>query len=61
MSDTILEVQHLRNILGGQVVHDDVSFTVNRGEIVAIIGGSGCGKTTLLRSIYVCKSPQAEK
>src|SRR3990167_9354221 len=61
MSDTILEVQHLRNILGGQVVHDDVSFTVNRGEIVAIIGGSGCGKTTRLRSILHLQIPTAGK
>lgn len=61
MSDTILDIQHLRNILGGQVVHDDVSFTVNRGEIVAIIGGSGCGKTTLLRSILHLLIPTAGK
>lgn len=51
MEDVIINVEHLKNILGGKVVHDDVSFSVQRGEIVAIIGGSGCGKTTLLRSI----------
>lgn len=50
-NDVIINVQHLKNVLGGRVIHEDVSFTVNRGEIVAIIGGSGCGKTTLLRSI----------
>lgn len=50
-NETIIEVKHLKNNLGGQWVHKDVSFSVKRGEIVAIIGGSGCGKTTLLRTI----------
>ena len=49
--ENIIGVQHLKNNLGGQWVHTDVNFTVKKGEIIAIIGGSGCGKTTLLRSI----------
>lgn len=57
--EIILDVLHLRNVLGGRVVHDDVSFSVKRGEIVAIIGGSGCGKTTLLRSILRLIVPTA--
>lgn len=57
--DNIIEVSHLKNILGDKVVHEDVSFTVKRGEIVAIIGGSGCGKTTLLRSILQLQKPTA--
>jgi phospholipid/cholesterol/gamma-HCH transport system ATP-binding protein len=58
-TDNIIEVQHLKNKLGGQWVHKDVSFTVKKGEIVAIIGGSGCGKTTLLRSILRLIIPTA--
>src|SRR3989338_9529841 len=50
-TDNIIDVQHLKNYLGGHWVHTDVNFTVKREEIIAIIGGSGCGKTTLLRSI----------
>lgn len=51
--DTIVEVKNLRNYLGGHWVHDGLNLTVKRGEIIAIIGASGCGKTTLLRSILM--------
>jgi len=51
MNDNIINVQHLKNYLGNHWVHSDVNFTVKHREIVAIIGGSGCGKTTALRSI----------
>lgn len=45
----VLEVDSIRTRLGGQLLHDGVGFKVNRGEIVALIGGSGTGKTVLLR------------
>ena len=62
MSQPVLEVKHLnsyyrenRSPLGGcsrrrQVLHD-VSFTIYRGEVVGLVGESGCGKTTLSRTI----------
>ncbi len=50
-SDKIIEVKHLQNRYGDHWVHRDINLTVGRGEIIAVIGGSGCGKTTLLRSI----------
>jgi len=56
-SETIINVSHLKNYLGGKWVHDDVSFSVKRGEIIAVIGGSGCGKTTLLRSLLHLLQP----
>lgn len=59
LDDTIINVAHLKNYLGGKWVHKDVNFTVKRGEIIAIIGGSGCGKTTLLRSILRLMVPTA--
>lgn len=57
--DNIIEVCHLKNLLGGRWVHEDINLTVKRGEIIAIIGGSGCGKTTLLRSILHLLKPTA--
>ena len=48
-NDTIIEVQNLVAHYGQTKVLDDISFSVRRGEIFVIIGGSGCGKTTLLK------------
>lgn len=56
-AENIISVQSLQNYLGGNWVHRDVTFDVKRGEIIAIIGGSGCGKTTLLRSILHLLTP----
>lgn len=50
-TDTVLEVDSVRTLFGRQVVHDGVSFSVRRGEIVALIGGSGTGKSVLVKEI----------
>ncbi len=44
-------VENLAKSFGGKSVLRDVSLTVSRGEMVAIVGGSGCGKTVLLKHI----------
>jgi len=59
MSDVLIEITGLKNYLGGQWVHTDVNLTVNRGEILGIIGGSGSGKTTILRCILMLLKPTA--
>lgn len=59
MATPIIEIAGLKNYLGGQWVHSDVNLTVNKGEILAIIGGSGSGKTTILRSILMLLKPTA--
>ena len=59
MNTPIIEIKGLKNKLGEQWVHSDINLTVNKGEIFAIIGGSGSGKTTILRSILMLLKPTA--
>jgi len=57
--EAVIEVRGLRTELGGHVIHNDLNLTVERGEILAIVGGSGTGKTTLLREILMLERPAA--
>ena len=51
-SDTLIEIDHVSfGYDATRTVLDDVSLTFQRGKVTAIMGGSGCGKTTLLRLI----------
>lgn len=59
MTEPVIEIKGLKNYLGGHWVHSDINLTVNKGEILAIIGGSGSGKTTILRSILMLLKPTA--
>lgn len=59
VKETIIAVKGLKNQFDDQWVHQDVSFELYRGEIIAIIGASGCGKTTLLRSLLSLQRPSA--
>ncbi|CZH49034.1 ATP-binding cassette domain-containing protein [Legionella pneumophila serogroup 1] len=59
MSEPVIEIKGMKNCLGGQWVHTDINLTVERGEILAIIGGSGSGKTTILRSLLMLLKPSA--
>ncbi len=59
MATPIIDIKGLKNYLGGHWVHSDVNLTVKKGEILAIIGGSGSGKTTILRSILMLLKPTA--
>ena len=55
----IITVRGLRNSFGEQVIHDDLDLTVCRGEILGVVGGSGTGKSVLLRSIIGLQTPDA--
>ncbi|KAF7599375.1 MAG: Fe3+/spermidine/putrescine ABC transporter ATP-binding protein [Candidatus Dactylopiibacterium carminicum] len=59
MDEAFLSVDKLRVAYGPQPVLDELSLGVARGEFVALLGASGCGKTTLLRSIAGFIRPQA--
>ncbi len=49
--ETILEVKHLKKTFGHRTVLEDVSFSLHRGEVLGIVGRSGCGKSTMARII----------
>jgi ABC-2 type transport system ATP-binding protein len=53
----VIEVQHLRKRYGETIAVDDVSFTVERGEIFGIVGPNGAGKTTTVESISGLRIP----
>jgi phospholipid/cholesterol/gamma-HCH transport system ATP-binding protein len=55
----VLTVRSIVTRFGQQRVHDGVSFTVQRGEVVGLIGGSGSGKSVLLREIIGLVRPTA--
>lgn len=51
MSDPIVEVRHLSVHRGGQRLLDDVNFSVERGQIHALVGHNGAGKSTLIQAL----------
>ena len=57
MSDTILEIKHLKKSYGQNEVLKEISLTVHSGEVISIIGSSGSGKSTFLRSINLLEEP----
>jgi phospholipid/cholesterol/gamma-HCH transport system ATP-binding protein len=57
--DIVIEVKGLRNSFGDQVVHEGLDLDVRRGEILGVVGGSGTGKSVLMRSIIGLQMPDA--
>ena len=57
MSEAILKINHLSKAFGSNVVLKDIDFTVNKGDVISIIGASGSGKSTLLRCINLLETP----
>ena len=61
MSDMILEIEHLVKRFGGQTVLKDISLSVHEGEVIVVVGPSGCGESTLLRCINALEEIQGGK
>ena len=59
MTETILEIKNLKKSYGENQVLKDISLTVHKGEVISIIGSSGSGKSTFLRSINLLEKPTA--
>src|SRR5213075_3057330 len=55
----VITVHGLSNSFGDQVIHENLDLTVCRGEILGVVGGSGTGKSVLLRSIIGLQTPEA--
>ena len=55
----VIRVRGLRTQFGTQVVHDGLDLDVRRGEVLGVVGGSGTGKSVLLRTIVGLKTPAA--
>jgi phospholipid/cholesterol/gamma-HCH transport system ATP-binding protein len=58
-SECIIDVRHLRKRFGSKVVLEDVSFTVERGTVCVVMGGSGSGKSTVLRHLIGAYKPDS--
>lgn len=59
MSDPVIRVSHLKKSFGQQEVLHDIDFSIQKGEVVSIIGSSGSGKSTLLRCINLLEIPDS--
>ena len=57
MTETILVIKNLKKSYGENEVLKDISLTVHQGEVISIIGSSGSGKSTFLRSINLLETP----
>lgn len=55
--EKIIEIKHLQKSFGQNEVLKDINFSVNKGEVVCIIGSSGSGKSTLLRCLNLLEIP----
>ena len=59
--DEILRLEHLEKTFGTHQVLRDISFSVNKGDVISIIGLSGSGKSTMLRCVNLLEEPTGGK
>ncbi|MDA8390593.1 MAG: ATP-binding cassette domain-containing protein [Gammaproteobacteria bacterium] len=57
MSGAVVALEHVSTAFHGHVIHEDISLTVNRKDILGLVGGSGSGKTTLMREMVGLMQP----
>ena len=59
--EIICDLQNICTEFGDNIVHQNLNLKVRRGDIIALVGRSGCGKTTLLRHIIGLTKPKSGK
>ena len=59
MEKNIIEVRHLSKSFGSHEVLKDIDFSVDKGDVISIIGASGSGKSTLLRCVNLLETPSS--
>jgi len=57
----LIEVQNISTQFGLNIIHDNISFAINQGEIYGILGGSGSGKSTIMREMIMLEQIQNGK
>jgi len=57
-NEVIIRVEHLRTQFGRTVIHNHLNLDIYRGEVLSIVGGSGTGKTVLLRQMLRLEKPK---
>jgi len=57
--NVVIRIRGLVNAFGDRVIHDRIDLDVERGEVIGVVGGSGTGKSVLLRSIVGLNRPQS--
>ena len=57
--ESIITIRGLRNSFGEQIIHENLDLDVRRGEILGVVGGSGTGKSVLMRSIIGLQVPDS--
>ncbi len=56
---SVIEVKHFKKSFAGRTIHEDVTFKVEKGECVGLVGGSGVGKSVVLRSLIGLEKPDS--
>jgi phospholipid/cholesterol/gamma-HCH transport system ATP-binding protein len=56
-SEIVISIRGLKNSFGDQIVHEGLDLDVRRGEILGVVGGSGTGKSVLMRSVIGLQRP----
>ncbi len=61
MAEPVILVEGVNKSYGNKIVHKDINLDIRRGEILTLMGGSGSGKSVLLRSLIGLEKPDSGK